>query len=67
MWSDPDFDPALPAIYYGRVVENPTCRWSTRLCNSLSPEKRAELGCESLGVPKTVQERAWTSPLWYTP
>lgn len=67
VWTDPDFDPARPATYYGRVLENPTCRWSTHLCNSLSPEKRAELACDALPVPSTLQERAWTSPVWYEP
>ena len=67
VWRDPDFDPAAPALYYARVVENPTCRWSTHLCNTLSNDKRAALGCDSLGVPRTIQERAWTSPVWYTP
>ena len=67
VWSDPDFDPESPAVYYARVVENPSCRWSTHLCNRLSPEKRAALKCGSLPVSKTVQERAWTSPVWYTP
>jgi hypothetical protein len=67
VWSDPDFDPASPALYYARVVENPSCRWSTHLCNSLPPEKRAALKCDTLPVSKTVQERAWTSPVWYTP
>lgn len=67
VWTDPTFDPDRPALYYARVVENPTCRWSTHLCNSLSPEKQAALGCGSLGAPATVQERAWTSPVWYTP
>ncbi len=67
VWSDPDFDPAVPALYYARIVENPTCRWSTHLCNTLSKEKRAALGCDSLGVPGTIQERAWTSPVFYTP
>lgn len=67
VWTDPDFDPARPALYYARVLENPTCRWSTHLCNSLPAEKRAALGCDALGVPATVQERAWTSPVWYTP
>lgn len=67
VWTDPDFERTQAAIYYARVVENPTCRWSTHVCNGLSPEKRVELGCDSLGVPATVQERAWTSPVWYTP
>ncbi|MEZ4299321.1 MAG: DUF3604 domain-containing protein [Polyangiaceae bacterium] len=67
VWTDPDFDPGRPAVYYARIVENPTCRWSTHLCNRLTPEKRAALNCDALGVPDTVQERAWTSPVWYTP
>ncbi len=67
VWSDPELDPTKPALYYARIVENPTCRWSTHLCNSLPAEKRDALHCGSLGVPKTVQERAWTSPIWYTP
>lgn len=66
VWSDPELDPSRPALYYARIVENPTCRWSTHLCNSLPKEKRDAL-CGSLSVPKTVQERAWTSPIWYTP
>ncbi|MFO0587170.1 MAG: DUF3604 domain-containing protein [Polyangiaceae bacterium] len=67
VWRDPDFDPARPALYYARVVENPTCRWSAHLCATLSPEKRAALHCDALPVPATIQERAWTSPVWYTP
>jgi hypothetical protein len=67
VWTDPDFDPARPALYYARILENPTCRWSTHLCNSLSPEEREALGCDALGVPASIQERAWTSPIWYAP
>ena len=67
VWRDPAFDPARPALYYARVIENPTCRWSTHLCNTLPAEKRAALHCDALPVPKTIQERAWTSPVWYTP
>jgi hypothetical protein len=67
VWTDPAFDPARPAAYYLRAVENPTCRWSTHACNSLPPAKQAELHCADLGVPKTIQERAWSSPVWYTP
>jgi hypothetical protein len=63
-WSDPDFDPARPAFYYARVLENPTCRWSTRQCLELSPEDRPP-ACSDPIVPKTIQERAWTSPIWY--
>lgn len=67
VWADPDFDPARPALYYARVLENPSCRWSTHLCNSLPADQREALGCGSLPVPATIQERAWTSPVWYTP
>ncbi len=66
VWTDPDFDPAVDAVYYARVVENPSCRWSTRLCLSL-PEKDRPDGCTSDRLPRTIQERAWTSPIWYVP
>lgn len=66
VWEDPDFDPARPAVYYARVVEQPSCRWSTWHCLSLPPGDRPD-GCDDPRVPKTIQERAWTSPIWYTP
>lgn len=66
VWTDPDFDPAERAWYYARVVETPTCRWSTWACNGLSEVDRPE-SCSDPEVPKTIQERAWTSPIWYTP
>jgi len=60
MWTDPEFDPTVPAFYYMRVLENPVARWSTR------DAKR--LGVKPLDiVPTTIQERIWTSPIWYTP
>ena len=59
-WSDPEFDMTVPAFYYVRVLENPVCRWSTRDAN--------RLGVKPLDiVPTTIQERIWTSPIWYTP
>jgi hypothetical protein len=59
-WSDPDFDMTVPAFYYVRVLENPVCRWSTR--------DAIALGMAPLDVvPTTIQERVWTSPIWYTP
>lgn len=73
-WTDPAFDRALPAFYYARVIENPVCRWTTWQCKADGvdcdrPETVTE-GYESCcedRVPKTIQERAWTSPIWYTP
>jgi hypothetical protein len=60
VWTDPDFDPGLHAVYYVRVLEIPTPRWSTY--------DAAKLGIPvPKGVPATIQERAWSSPIWYTP
>ena len=59
-WRDPDFDPSQPAFYYGRVIEIPTPRWTAY------DAKR--YGIKALpGTPMTVTERAYTSPIWYTP
>ena len=73
-WTDPDFDPALPAFYYARVVENPTCRWTQRLCLSegvdcatFDPDAQLfDVCCEDT-TPRTVLERSWTSPIFYVP
>jgi hypothetical protein len=60
VWSDPDFDPARPAAYYARVIEIPTPRWTAyeavRFGLQLPPD-----------VEMVTQERAYTSPVWYTP
>ena len=64
VWRDPAFDPSQDAVYYARIVENPSCRWSRRLCLSL-PEAQRPDGCDEGRLPDTVQERAWTSPIWY--
>ncbi len=65
-WTDRDFDPDLAAVYYARVVESPSCRWTTWKCNALAPELRPD-ACSDPRVPKTIQERAWTSPIWLAP
>ncbi len=59
-WSDPDFDEKQHALYYVRVLQIPTPRWSTydAVRNGLPLLK---------DTPATVQERAWTSPIWYSP
>jgi len=66
VWRDPDFDPARPAAYYARVLENPSCRYTQWQCNSLPAAQRPP-SCSDPVVPKTLQERAWTSPIWYEP
>jgi len=65
-WRDPDFDPAVPAVYYSRIVENPSCRWSHYDCLSL-PEAERPASCSDPELPWQIQERAWTSPIWYEP
>jgi len=60
VWSDPDFDPAQHAVYYARTIEIPTPRWTTY--------DAAKLGVDPPeSVDATLQERAWSSPIWYTP
>jgi len=74
VWEDPNFDPGQRAFYHARVIENPVCRWSTHLCNSqgIDCEIPATIpagmeNCCTYGAPLTVQERAWSSPIWYRP
>jgi hypothetical protein len=60
VWTDPEFDPSQHAFYYARVLEIETPRWTTIQAKQLGiapPDV----------VPPTVQERAWSSPIWYTP
>ncbi|MCH2171820.1 DUF3604 domain-containing protein [Myxococcota bacterium] len=63
VWEDLDFDPGRPAVYYGRVLQVPTCRWSTFQCGALAGDDRPP-ACDDPSVPKHVRERAWTSPIW---
>ncbi len=65
-WTDPEFDKTQPAFYYVRVLENPSCRWNTYLCNSL-PVASRPAPCSDPELPKTIQERAWASPIYYVP
>ena len=92
-FSDPAFDPAQPAFYYARVLEDPTCRWSTLQCQAAgvdpfaddcaaqaqaATEQAVEAGArgdvfgtccvaeaEEPFYSPLIQERAWTSPIWY--
>lgn len=59
-WQDPAFDPSQRALYYARVLENPTCRWSTWDALKAGVMRRSD-------IRPTLQERAWTSPIWYAP
>ena len=56
-WKDPDFDPTQGAFYYVRVLQNPTCRWSTYDALRLGREPDPR-------VPATLRERVWSSPIW---
>jgi hypothetical protein len=91
LWSDPEFDPAERALYYARVLENPTCRWSTWMCvrqnvdctkidpasGALPGNAAGYEGCCTITQDAggysgknrfdTIDERAWTSPVWYQP
>jgi hypothetical protein len=60
VWEDPDFDPDLSAFYYARVIEIPTPRWTAYDAYRYDIDMSDE-------VPMTTQERAYTSPIWYTP
>ncbi|MDG2332949.1 MAG: DUF3604 domain-containing protein [Myxococcota bacterium] len=95
VWEDPDFDPAEPAFYYARLLENPSCRWSTLQCQAAGVNPFSD-ACETQADAATaaaqdtgaigdvygrccldeaeepfyspvIQERAWSSPIWYRP
>jgi hypothetical protein len=82
VWTDPDFDKTERAFYYARVLESPSCRWNQFYCNARQvdcsrppipqdenpPYSEFEYQqCCSGEAPSTVQQRAWTSPIWYNP
>jgi hypothetical protein len=102
VWTDPEFNAAVSAFYYARVLENPTCRWSTYTCKASgldpfdvpacklhletysnqppsegvpSPRELFSICCamvpgpvmQPTEIPRIEQQRAWTSPVWYTP
>jgi len=60
VWRDPTFDPKQRSFYYVRILENPSCRWSTwdAIRNGTPPNPT---------LAKTIMERAWSSPIWYEP
>ena len=60
VWTDPDFDPAQAAFYYAKVIEIPTPRWTAYEALRFNVKMTDD-------VPMTTQERAYTSPIWYTP
>ncbi len=60
IWQDPDFDPSESAFYYARVIEIPTPRWTAYEAERFGIKMDEK-------VPMTIQERAYTSPIWYTP
>ena len=60
VWTDPEFDPRQSAFYYGRVLEIPTPRWTTYDAKYYGLPVPTD-------VPASIQERAYTSPIWYKP
>ena len=61
VWNDPNFNSSENAYYYVRVVANKSCRWSHNLC--LQNPEYCEADSDA-SIPKVIQERAWTSPVW---
>ena len=66
VWRDPAFDASRRAVYYLRALENPSCRYSAWQCLALPPDERPT-DCADPQTPIAIQERAWSSPIWYGP
>ena len=66
VWQDPEFDSSNAAVYYARVLEHPSCRWSRYDCLAL-PHNERPASCNDPQLSWQIQERAWTSPIWYQP
>ncbi len=66
VYRDESFEPAQPAYYYLRAVENPSARWSVHDCLRI-PEGERPAACSDGSMATTIQEMAWTSPIWYQP
>lgn len=73
VWQDPDFEPDVLAVYYVRVLETPSCRWSQHTCAAAEvdcaagkPPRGLEGCCVDHHQP-VIQERAWASPVWTRP
>jgi hypothetical protein len=70
LWRDPSFDARRPALYYARVLEQPSCRWTAWEClrarvNCAQGAPAGMAACCDPAVPRTIRERAVTSPIWY--
>lgn len=63
VWKDPDYVQGQRAYYYARVLENPSCRWSTYECNAFPADAKPR-GCADTTIEKAIHERAWSSPIW---
>lgn len=64
VYSDDSFDPSQPTYYYVRAVEPPTPRWHTFDCAQIAAADRPAV-CTNGEYPETIQEMAWSSPIWY--
>jgi hypothetical protein len=66
VWTDPDFDPNVRAYWYARVLEGPSCRWTQWQCIGI-PTAERPTACNDPEVPRTIEERAISSAIWYEP